>query len=223
MVYVSYLGTFEQTSDDMIVSDPGEGWTPQAPLSFNLAIAGVRRGKWRMTLGIDMRERERNAQLLCVHDAAADALYPPTLCHSQQSHSEVGYSAWHRVGRIGVDTGQAGIYDAAHFQGGDHDSKWYRENCRITQLPTDYGGVLPHGAVAASGFGDGFYEVYVSRDSNVGDIVAVRIEFINDAEIAKFQQVQAKAPKPKPAKSAALGRGASRGRSRGVRGRGKEN
>lgn len=102
--------------------------------------------------------------------------------------------SWRRQpGRIGVDFGQAGIFDAKHFQKDkdvsrsyrwkddpiDPERLWYSLCCDVT-LGNAQAGIVPFGVVSTSGFGDGAYEWGVLRDG--GDVVAVRIVFIPEDE-----------------------------------------
>lgn len=89
--------------------------------------------------------------------------------------------------KIGVDGGQAGIFDSEYYKTNHPDKKWFDHICNIT---LDY--VLPAGTthnagcVSASGYGDGFYPVYVCRNGD-GEIVGIRIEFIDDNNINGFE------------------------------------
>ena len=95
-------------------------------------------------------------------------------------------SPWKLVDfEIGVDSGQAGIFDENMFRneaqftsfprdlGWECDSKWYANCCALT-LSEKSGGVIPCGVVSSSGFGDGIYSgfIHVNRSNQV-DIVAI--------------------------------------------------
>lgn len=93
-----------------------------------------------------------------------------------------------READIGVDSGQAGIFEDLHYKddsviaeepdfGGSDEAgeKWYGANCDVT-LSKKQAGVIPFGVVSSSGFGDGSYKLYVYRLKN--EIVAIRIVFI---------------------------------------------
>ena len=73
---------------------------------------------------------------------------------------------------VGVDSGQAGIYDDEAFH--SEDENWYDKNCNITVK--NKAGVLDGGCVSRSGYGDGDYPAYVVRRNN--KVVGVRIKFI---------------------------------------------
>lgn len=75
-----------------------------------------------------------------------------------------------RVEYIGVDSGQAGVFDSDHF-GSDH--AFYDRCCRAT----DHGcGLVPGGFVTQSGFGDGGYQSKIFFRKNFAE--AVEIVFI---------------------------------------------
>ena len=91
------------------------------------------------------------------------------------------------IGTLGVDSGQAGIYDYKHFldvKNSDSDNKatWYDQNCDIT-LTDEMAGILPDkkGCVSSSGYGDGGYDYYCYYDKD-GFTVAVLIVFIDNEE-----------------------------------------
>ena len=90
------------------------------------------------------------------------------------------------IGTIGVDSGQAGIFDLKYYaenQGGefgDLDS-FYGLACSLT-LSKEQGGIMNYaGVVSSSGCGDGEYEVYVGTN-DIGEIVSVKIIFIEHDE-----------------------------------------
>ncbi len=89
--------------------------------------------------------------------------------------------SWETVsGEVGVDSGQAGIFDDVQYGDGDGEygdtDTWYGRMCETTSDPIG-AGVQPEGVVSSSGFGDGGYDCQVIRSSNK-DIVGVRIVFI---------------------------------------------
>lgn len=98
--------------------------------------------------------------------------------------------------KVGVDSGQAGIFDEALYPNGDCGKfrdldTFYVRACNAT-LGSDYytrsktaertyGGTITEGVVSQSGFGDGGYTAYVSRKNE--KVVAVKIVFISDEEL----------------------------------------
>ena len=81
---------------------------------------------------------------------------------------------------IGVDSGQAGIFDFDYFKDSKKhgESTFYNECCDIT-LKDNIGIIKDKlGVVSSSGFGDGEYLVTVTKDRKTGDAVQVNIKFI---------------------------------------------
>jgi hypothetical protein len=83
---------------------------------------------------------------------------------------------------VGVDSGQAGIYDEDYYNqyhtGDDCDRDWYREVCDLTN---PFGTKDGKCVVSSSGFGDGGYDCYLLRDKN-NEVVGFQIVFIQDDE-----------------------------------------
>jgi hypothetical protein len=96
---------------------------------------------------------------------------------------------------IGVDSGQAGIFDSKYYgvdeigrkwklantkqnRGICEDAHWYSMCCDITGAD-DGAGVVPYGVVSSSGWGDGGYNLWVRMDEGLA--TGFRIIFI-DAE-----------------------------------------
>ena len=84
---------------------------------------------------------------------------------------------------IGVDSGQAGIYDYAYFHKYENEREygkpadWYTRVCNMTETP-ERGGVLDSRcAVSSSGYGDGSYPCTIFRDKHSKEAVAFSIDF----------------------------------------------
>lgn len=90
---------------------------------------------------------------------------------------------------VGVDSGQAGIFDYDYYSKYHTDSNernhvddnWYYEACDMTCSYEQAGTTDDLGFVSSSGFGDGSYTCYTARERN-GYIIAIRIEFIAEDE-----------------------------------------
>lgn len=88
---------------------------------------------------------------------------------------------------VGVDSGQAGIFDYDYYCEYHDDTDkyphvnddWYEMVCHITLSRAQSGTVEDYGLVSSSGYGDGGYTCYTARERN-GYIIAIRIEFITD-------------------------------------------
>jgi len=102
------------------------------------------------------------------------------------------------LGDFGVDSGQAGVFDAASYRDdayaagittpeydfflpGDpqEGDAWYEKMCKFT-LAADGWGTYAAGAVSSSGYGDGMYPVYGAEVD--GKIVALQLVFISQEE-----------------------------------------
>lgn len=97
-------------------------------------------------------------------------------------HQDCGISAYEAEHfTVGVDSGQAGIFDydyyAQYHTDDECDDDWYDRVCDITLAEESAGAIDELGLVSSSGYGDGSYTCYTSRDRN-GYIVAIRIEYI---------------------------------------------
>jgi len=155
------LGTFNVDSGKLVVSDPC--YSPGTWCAG--ALGNVKNGIWK---GFVQKGKtdwgNRCWSVQAVH-----------LDHYSQN---MGFSEKTDI-TVGVDSGQAGIYDVAKFGGGQDeygDGGWYDNACETT-LSALGAGVLDGGVVSSSGFGDGAYDCYVSRD-NSGQIVGVKVVFI---------------------------------------------
>ena len=164
------LGTFEVVSGRLIVTDP----CYSEDLWCCNALETVRNGTW-------------NAHV--VYDG--DSSYPHVICLIVEHESAESLPAIMEDApfSVGVDSGQAGFFDAGHYRDDriidpnrtptEHADLWYDHCCQIT-LARQQAGVLPYGAVSSSGYGDGCYDCFYQRDA-FGYIVRAEILFI-DAE-----------------------------------------
>lgn len=91
---------------------------------------------------------------------------------------------------VGVDSGQAGFFDEAHYQDDhvfdgadapreDFGSTWYSKCCELTL--SNGAGVIPYGVVSCSGYGDGCYTAIVHKNRQ-GLVDCVLIPFMSDEE-----------------------------------------
>jgi len=175
-IFIS-LGQFEITSGKLVVSDPCYD------LNENTIIMGVLddvlNGAWSAYVSkTEVQDwGEACAKLLACHGSVADKL--ETL-------------EWVKGNFIvGVDSGQAGIFDVSKYripdadadstEPNDTDSEWYYACCDITESGEE-AGVLDGGVVSRTGFGDGAYAAYyaVNRQSQ---IIGIKIIFIKDADV----------------------------------------
>ena len=168
------LGEFEIKSGEVIVSDPcyAIGTWCQG------LVRNVKNGTWVADVAC-LEESGRNAFLVVHHK---DYIMPMGTVWEQLDFD------------IGVDSGQAGFYDYAGYKKDDSvpnsiknslgfdlnepGEKFYAYNCDLTLKTEHDAGVLPTGAVASSGYGDGSYTVSVVKDED-GKVVAMEIIFID--------------------------------------------
>lgn len=162
------LGDFEGTAPILILSDPC--YSKRLP-GHNAWIKKVQTGLWRASL---VNQTTNGWGIRCASLSAHYYAFEP---HSISEE---------RGPNIDVDSGQAGIFDAAHYQDNAvipssanriSERPWYNLCCTVTSSANN-GGILPYGTVAASGFGDGSYRTWLVKDPATQFIVAVRLEFI---------------------------------------------
>ena len=189
------LGTFKVESGKLIVSDP----CYEVGTWCQSGVDKARNGTWHAFVKLT-NEGEWGVRVAALY--AVNALYAtgtplahegdrPRLHALEQLDWELA------PGEIGVDSGQAGIFDAEHYRK-DEDVKdytfletdedkricteevWYSMNCDAT-LKDDRGGrVIPFGVVSRSGYGDGGYSLTTVTEK--GKVVAARITFIGDED-----------------------------------------
>ena len=91
-------------------------------------------------------------------------------------------------GSVGVDSGQAGIFDVGQYPAGEDTGdfndpeSFYGKVCKLTYDENNRElthGVVDFGVVSLSGFGDGGYDAYAAKN-NAGEVVGFRIVFIED-------------------------------------------
>jgi hypothetical protein len=102
---------------------------------------------------------------------------------THQNYSALGFMPENFT--VGVDSGQAGIFDyeyyAKYHTDTDVDDEWYEKACDITLSEESAGTIDECGLVSSSGYGDGGYACYTARNRD-GYITGIRIEFITDEE-----------------------------------------
>lgn len=158
------LGTFEVKSGALFVTDP----CYEREVNPKNIVRKVMNGIWEaMVITSDEGSWGiRNGILIAYHEKS----------------SPTGYVNWSRKRfEVGVDSGQAGIYDNDKFvgriDGDDASEEWYQKNCKLS-MSTLSAGVLDGGCISSSGFGDGGY---VCRTNTVdGKVVGVMIDFLID-------------------------------------------
>lgn len=161
------LGSFRVVGPTLILSDPGYAPEPSLRRSASAEISSAVPGPWIALVRTHSDGDDWVCAELVAH-AACVSFPPPT--------------PWEPVETISVDSGQAGLFDRSTYRGGAQASDaqaqaWFQRCCAET-ASTMKAGLVPHGAVARSGYGDGGYPV--SRVTIDGRVVAVRIVFISE-------------------------------------------
>jgi hypothetical protein len=114
-------------------------------------------------------------------------------------HSKPGKLSKPKTQTIGVDSGQAGIFDDKYFKDDSsiedvkrihsnsicEDEPWYSICCDRT-LSKNQWGVIPFGVVSSSGVGDGCYEVTYYTNKK-GEAVRIEILFLCDELCDEFK------------------------------------
>ena len=173
------LGSFEVVSEELVVADPC-----RAPGTWCMGrLKRVRPGHWNAGASIADAGAwgDRVAMLSVWHE---DAPEKDELCSGEADFD------------VGVDSGQVGFFDAAHYRDSsvidaapqrswsDGENLWYDHCCALT-LSSTQAGVLPFGAVSASGFGDGGYSCLYYTNS-AGEILRAEIAFITEDEWEEY-------------------------------------
>jgi hypothetical protein len=157
---------FEVKSGKLIVTDPcyDVGTWCQG------VIEHVKKGAW--SVEVDYEKREQRCGVLEVR-------------HIDARESDDG---WEKMSfEVGVDSGQAGIFDFSAYPKGDrgesghyNKDKFYDECCETTLKDAGYGVIRGRGAVSSSGYGDGGYSCYVRRHPKTDEVIAVKVVFIGE-------------------------------------------
>lgn len=143
------LGTFEVTQSELIISDPC-----------------YKRGTWCMGAVSDVHPGVWEAKIGLYHEGKHDTAVAYLAAFHEDCPPREQLMVREEFFEVGVDSGQAGIFDSLYYRGGDGSGQvpdetaveeWYNACCHQT-LHTKYmAGTIPHGAVSSSGYGDGGY------------------------------------------------------------------
>lgn len=148
------LGSFTVTGGAIVVTDPcyePNTWCVSAPKA-----AGD--GAWDAEAELSARE-----QRVSVLRAIGPGF------HSAKPWVRANF-------RVGVDSGQAGVFTAHTYRGGS-DAAFYEACCEAT-CSDKGGGVVEGGCVSSTGFGDGVYGAKLRLDDS-GRVCGVQITFMD--------------------------------------------
>lgn len=181
------LGEFQVVSGRIIASDPG--YTPDlAAHGLSAIVENCRKGTWHAA---SVAKQFDNWYIVAELWATADGFADSTNLRWTEQR-----------GIVGVDGGQAGIWDLSGFdaaalvpkdypwtfdnaKGGKGpaipEMPWYSWCCELTNHAgnENRGAVMPFGVVSNSGYGDGGYSLFVGQ-TEAGEVVALRIVFVDD-------------------------------------------
>lgn len=157
------LGSFEVTQSELTVSDPC-----------------YKPGTWCMGTVCDVLPGTWEAEIGIYNEGKRDTAVAYLAAFHQDCPPKEQLTVREELFEVGVDSGQAGIFDSLYYRGGDGSGRtpgetavegWYNSCCHQT-LHTKYmAGTIPHGAVSSSGYGDGGYAclTYKSHESEGSD------------------------------------------------------
>lgn len=157
------LGTFQVTGDKLMVTDPCYERGTWCQGMVENALSGTWKGNARYG------GEEGDARVSAVEAR-----------HESFRESSGG---WRKAAfEVGVDSGQAGIFDEALYPKGgcgvpDESGTFYNRACNAT-TSDKRGGVIDEGVVTSSGYGDGGYTCEIHSNAK-GMVDGVRIVFIS--------------------------------------------
>ncbi|AYV85836.1 MAG: hypothetical protein Satyrvirus50_2 [Satyrvirus sp.] len=126
--------------------------------------------------------------------------------HPQVAEYNDNYN-WEICDDISIDSGQAGIYDLSYYRNDNNTegcqlanyiinhthekgNKWYAMNCSVTGLKyrSIPAGIIPNGVVSSSGYGDGCYNVYVTKQKQ--KIIGIKINFSDESDSEESDDIE---------------------------------
>lgn len=161
------LGSFNVGENKIIVADPSYDFGDFGTLILN-----------------DVLEGKYFANITTAYNLVTSL----NIIHSNYKNIELNFSLY---GEIFVDSGQAGFFDKNYFvenQGGTFSdiTSFYGLACAITMSPKHAGTMKRKGVVSSSGFGDGFYSVFVIRNSD-RKIISAKIIFVTEKDLEELE------------------------------------
>lgn len=168
------IGVFKVRGDRLMLSDPC-----------------YERGTWCQGVVEDVKPGKYVAKVAIETETHG---WGPRVAELEAVHQDfTGAPVYSRLPfEVGVDSGQAGIFDDLIYPEGNRDQGgefnkdgFYDICCNITleggSSCCGAGVLLDGGVVSSSGYGDGGYAAYAAKDGN-GKVVAVKIVFIGEDE-----------------------------------------
>lgn len=161
------LGTFEVSSGILVVSDP----CYELGTWCQGILENVKNGIWKGYIA-GIKDNEWGARVSKLFASHIEHTIPGNFFPERTDID------------VGVDSGQAGIFDKKHYHGKEDDygdGGWYDLCCNIT-LSKEGAGIVEGGIVSSSGFGDGEYVCDIARNKD-GQIIGVQITFIDEEDM----------------------------------------
>lgn len=180
------LGSFTTSSGILVSTDPAYDLQTAGIPGLGAVLEKCKQGTW-MAVSIQKKFNKDKwfmpSELVVHHESCRDWT---TL-------------KWEEVPKgVGADTAQVGIWDREHFSDDTlvpKDKNWINEKGEVTgpwvpeqmwyswccELTSggNFAAVMPYGVVSRSGYGDGGYPLFVSRNVD-GLIIAVLVRFVDD-------------------------------------------
>lgn len=173
------LGSFEIVSGKVRITDPC--YSPGTWCSGQ--VENVRKGRWKAQ--IFTKEVAGWGNRVWELEAFAE-------------NSNLDFVAYERLKfEVGVDSGQAGIFDSSHYQDASvvsseteiaeyiKDDAWYGMCCAASHNEKTglSAGIIPYGVNSSSGFGDGGYTAYAKYDPLTKEVISLKIVFISESDM----------------------------------------
>lgn len=125
-------------------------------------LEGLREGNWLCSAKKDTYDR--TTELVLMHEE-----------YKRRRITE-------HIGSIAVDGGAAGVWDATYYKERKQDEKrWFKDTEKIVLIAPYWGTMDDKGVLSDTGYGDGWYPVFVARNKE-GEIVGIKIRYIIDLD-----------------------------------------
>jgi len=184
------VGKINLKSGTVIVTDP----CYNKGIWCSGSLDNVKKGEWNCFLkkSDESGWGIRNAEIKIIHnDIKSDNVVDNDIKVERSEKlksiegSEEKYIFWELTDiDVGVDSGQAGIFDNSIYPNSKDErgkygdtTKFYGKCCQKTGGGNSCG-IIDGGFVSSSGYGDGSYTCYVAKKDD--EIVAIKIEFIGE-------------------------------------------
>ena len=181
------LGQFELTGSDMRISYP----CYEKSTWCSGMISDCLPGRWDAAVSY-LDEGKFGTRVALLTAKHSETVRSFALCNQFRADDEYIYyqPGWKICNlSVGVDSGQAGIFDDAHYRDdhvfdglpeAEHDFQtvWYSHCCDLT-LGKQQAGVIPYGVVSSSGYGDGCYTALRHLNA-AGKVDCIAVLFLSD-------------------------------------------